>query len=96
MVVGQTDYAGTQADVAGPASCGGDEYLGRCNSLPAPAVVLADPGFVESQIIQPFDQLKVTLQGQGGVLTYPVKRGHKGPERHVVSQCNQRNLLHLA
>ena len=43
-------------------------------------MVLADPGFVIAQLVEAFDQLQVTLKGQGRVLPGGVKGGHKNPK----------------
>ena len=84
MVIAQAHDAGAEADVTGAACGGGDKYLGRGYGLPASAVMLADPGFVEPEVVQPLDQLQISLQGQCRVLTHPVKGGHKRPEGHVI------------
>ena len=83
-VVGQADYASAEANVAGAARGGSDKYFRRGDGFPAPTVVLTDPGFIESKIVQPLDQLQVSFQGQGRVLTYAVKGSHKSPKGHVV------------
>ncbi|HYW86507.1 MAG TPA: hypothetical protein VFB50_01955 [Chloroflexota bacterium] len=39
----------------------GQEQLGRGDVLPAGAVVLTDPDFVERELVQPGEQLQITL-----------------------------------
>jgi len=57
VVIGQADDASAQANMAGATCGGGNKHFRRGDSLPAAAVVLADPRFIESQVVQPLDQL---------------------------------------
>src|SRR5690349_15486913 len=88
MVVRQTDHTGAQPDGARPLSRGGEEHLRRRDELPSGAMVLADPGLVEAKLIQPLDELQVTLQGIGRIAADFVERGHEDAEaqmRHMAT-----------
>ena len=67
MVIGQAGHARAQHDV--PCALGGsrDHQFRRGNQLPAGRVVLADPGLVIAEVIEPLDQLHVAGEGQGGI-----------------------------
>jgi hypothetical protein len=93
VVIGQADCASAQANMAGATCGGGNKHFRRGDSLPAPAVVLADPRFIESQVVQPLDQLSISFQGQGRVLAHSVKGSHECPEGHVVSEHRHFFLL---
>ena len=86
MVVRQADDPGAQLDMPGPLGGGGHEHLGRGNRLPATAMVLADPGLVEPQIVEPLEQLQIALQTEGRVFSEPVKRRQENPELHPCGQ----------
>ena len=88
VVVGQRDHAGAQADVAGALGGGGDEDLGRRDQLPAGGVVLADPGFVVAELIEPLDQLQVAVDRQRGILAHAVKGRHENAEVHASVRCH--------
>ena len=82
VVVGQADDAGAEADVAGALRGGGDEDLGRGDQLPAGAVVLADPRFVVTELVEPLEQLEVAVQRQRGVFPDAVEGRHEDSEVH--------------
>jgi hypothetical protein len=80
VVVGERAHPGAEADVAGPLRGGGDEHLGRRDDLETRAVVLADPGLLEAELVEPLDQLEVAVEGEGGVLADGVERGQEDAE----------------
>ena len=84
VVVGQADHAGAEFDVLGAVGGDADENLRGGDDFPAGAVVFADPGFVEAEVVQPLDEFQVAFQGQGGVFAGPVERAHKDAELHTV------------
>ena len=53
---------------------------GEAISLPARGVVLADPGLVVAELVEPLDQLHVAGHGQRGVLADPVERRQEDAE----------------
>ena len=65
MVVGQAGDAGAEHDVAGALGRRRDGQLGRGDQLPAGGMVLADPGLVVAQVIEPLDQLHVAARWPG-------------------------------
>ena len=81
-------HAGAEPDVAGPLGGGGDEDLGRGDQLPAGRVVLADPGLVVAELIEPLDQLQVAVNRQRGILAHAVKRRHEDAEVHASIRCH--------
>ena len=83
MVVGQADHARAQAQVASALGGGGHKHFGGGDGFPAGAVVLANPGFIVAQMVQPLEQLQIPFQGEGGVFADPVERGHKYAEFHT-------------
>ena len=82
VVVGQADDAGAEADVAGALGGGGDEDLGGGDQFPAGAVVLADPGFVVAELVEPFEQLEVAVHRERGVFPDAVEGRHEDSEVH--------------
>ena len=62
---GRAEDAGTQLDMPRALGGRGDEHLGRGDRLPPGAMVLANPGFIEPEVVEPLDKLQVALQGQG-------------------------------
>ena len=73
VVVGQAGDAGAEHDVPGALGGGGDEDLGRGDQLPAGRVVLADPGLVVAELVEPGDELEVAREGQGRVVAHAVE-----------------------
>ncbi len=59
---------------------GGDEDLGRGDDLVAGRVVLAEPGFVEAELVEMLDQLQIALERERRVLADRVERGQEDPE----------------
>ena len=78
MVVGNRDHAGAEPDVLRVLRGDRDEDLGRGDDLVARRVVLADPGLVEAQLVEPSsrarDPGRCTRSG-------PRARGGTGPGR---------------
>jgi hypothetical protein len=62
VVIGQRDDAGAEPDAPGALGGGGDEDLRRVDDLEPCRMMLADPGLLESQLVQPLDQLEVAPQ----------------------------------
>ena len=80
VVVWQRDHAGAELDVL-RAFCGdADEHLRRGDDLPARAVVLADPGLIEAEVVEPLQQFQVSVQGQRRVFAELVEGGHERAE----------------
>ena len=92
VVVGQADDAGPQLDVARAFGGGGNEQFGRRDSLPAGAVVLADPGLVVTQVVQPLDQLHVPVHGQGRIFADSVEGPKEYAEFHAFGQVHCSHL----
>ena len=88
VVIGQRDDAGAEADVTGALGGGGDEDLGRGDQFPAGRVMLADPGLVVAELVEPFDQLEVAVDRQRGILADAVKRRHEDAEVHASVGCH--------
>ncbi len=53
---------------------------GRGDQLPAGGMVLADPGLVVAEVIEPLEQFDVAADGQRGVLAQPMERGEEDAE----------------
>ena len=82
VVVGQARDARAQHDVARALGGGRDHDLGGGDQLPPRRVVLADPDLVVAQVVEPLDQLHVSIDGERGVFADPVERGEKDSELH--------------
>jgi hypothetical protein len=80
VVVGEGNDAGSQPDIARALGGGADKNFGRRNDFIACRMVLTDPSLIEAQRIEPFDELKISVEGRGGVLLYRVKRSEKNSE----------------
>ena len=93
VVVRQADDPGAEADVAGAFGRRGHEHLGRGDGFPAGAVVLADPGFVVAEVVEPLEQLQVTLQRQGGILAKPVEGSQENTERQPLHERHDNVLM---
>jgi len=46
--------------------------------------MLADPGLVETQLVEMLDQMQVTLQGQCGVLAHGMEGSKEDPKAHSI------------
>src|SRR5262249_23526194 len=57
-----------------------DEDLGRADDLVARGVVLADPGLVVAQLVEPPHQLEVAVETRGRVFVHGMERGEEDPE----------------
>ena len=68
LVVGQRDDAGAETDVLGARRDVGDEQLGAGDDLVAGGVVLADPGLVEAELVEPLNELAIALETERRVL----------------------------
>jgi hypothetical protein len=66
VVVGQAADAGAEADGLRALGGGGDHQLRRGDDLPAGAVVFAEPGLIEVQPVQVFDQFEVAVERHRG------------------------------
>ena len=84
MVIGKADDAGAQLDVLGAVGGDADEDFRRGDNFPAGAVMLANPGFVKAEVVEPLHQLQVAFQGKGRVFAGPVERAHKDAKLHAV------------
>jgi hypothetical protein len=73
MVIGEAGHARSQHDVARALGGGCDHDLGGGDQLPPRRVMLADPHLVIAQVVEPFDQLHVAIDGEGGILADTVK-----------------------
>ena len=56
MVIRQAGHAGAQPDVLGALGRGGDDHFRRGDHFPAGGMVLADPGLVVAELVEPLDQ----------------------------------------
>ncbi len=83
VVVGQGDDAGAEADVPGALGGECDEDLGRADDLVAGGMVLADPGLVEAEPVEPLHQLQIALQALGRVLLVRMERRQKDPVAQI-------------
>ncbi len=72
-------------------SGGRDEDLGRGDDLVAGRVVLAEPGFVEAELVEMLNELEVALERERRVLTYRVERGQEDPELQSAVGVNNRH-----
>ena len=86
VVVWQADDAGAQLNAAGALCGGGDENLRGRDNLPAGAVVLTNPGLIEPQLVQPFNQLQIAFDGQGGVFANTVEWAEEDTKLHSVGK----------
>ena len=83
VVVGQRDDAGAEPDVPGPLGGEGDEDLGRADDLEPGRMVLADPGLVKAELVEPLHQVEVALQALGRVLLVGMERRQKDPVAEI-------------
>ena len=75
--------------------CGrGNEYFRGGDKFPAGAVVLADPGLVEAQVVEPLDQFQVPVYGQGGVFTHPVEGAKEYAKLHAFGKSHDFPSFH--
>ncbi len=79
MMVGQRDDAGAEADVFGALGGEGDKDFGRADDLKPSRVMLADPGLVKPELVEPGHQFEIALQALGRVLLVGMERGQKDP-----------------
>ena len=81
VVIGQAGDAGAQTDVARALDGGADEDFRRRDGLPAGGMMLADPGFVVAQLVDPLDQLHVARHRERRVLAHAMERRQEDAER---------------
>jgi len=62
VVVGKRHESHPEPDVLRSLGGGGDADLGRVDRLQPGGVVLADPGFVEAEVVEELAQLQVSLE----------------------------------
>jgi hypothetical protein len=79
IMVWQRNHAGAEADRFGAFRGDGDKQFGGTDQLPPRGVMLANPGFVETEAIEPLHQLQVPVHAGGGILIHWMKRGQEGP-----------------
>ena len=92
-MVGEADNAGAQPDMAGALCGGGNEQLRGRDGFPAGAVMLANPGFVITQIVQPLHQFQIPVNGQSWVFADSVKRPQEYAEFHALRQVHFAHLI---
>ena len=80
VVIGQGRHPSAEPDVLGALGGGGDEHLGAGDHLVAGRMVLADPGLLVGELVQPLHKLEVALDGQGRVLVDRVEGRDESPE----------------
>src|SRR5439155_540484 len=88
VVVRQADDASAKPDGACALGRGRQVHLGRRDDLPPSAVMLAHPGFIEPEMVEPLDQLHVTLECVGRVATNLVEGCHENPKLHPPRQSH--------
>ena len=80
VVIGQAGHAGAETDVARALDGRADEDFRRGNGLPAGGVMLADPGLVVAQLVDPFDQFHVACHAERRILADAVERRQENAE----------------
>ena len=83
MVIRQAGDARAKADVARALDGGADEHFRGRDGLPAGGMMLADPGLVVAQLVDPPDQLHVARHAERRVLADPVEGCEKDAEAHA-------------
>src|SRR5262249_20269656 len=83
MVIGQARHAGAEPDVLGALDGGADEDLRRRDQLPAGRVMLADPGFVVAEPVEPLEQFHVAREREVGIFAEAVERREEDAEGHT-------------
>jgi hypothetical protein len=99
MVIRQAGDAGAEANVPRALDCRADEHLGGGDDLPAGGVVLADPGLVVAEVVEPLEEFHVARHGERRVLAHAVERRQEDaelqtPMRHRSNSltCGKRTL----
>src|SRR5262245_51006633 len=82
MMVRQARDAGTEHDVPRALGSCRDHELGRRDQLPPSGVMLADPGLVIAQVVEPLDQFHVSGQRQRRILAHAMERSKEDAEFH--------------
>ena len=83
-MIREANHPGAELDVLGALGGGGDEHLRGGDRLPPGAVVLSYPGFVEAQVVDPLQQLHVSLEAERRVFSEPVEGGQEHTELQSV------------
>ena len=83
MMIRQAGHAGAEFDVLGAFGGGGDDQFGQGDQFPAGGVMLADPGFVVAQPVQPLEQLDIAVDRQRRVFPDPMERCQEDAELHA-------------
>ena len=83
-MVGEADNAGAQLDVLGAVGGDTNKNLWRGDDFPTGAVMLANPGLIEAQVVQPLHQFQVAFESQRWVFAGPVERPHKNAKFHPI------------
>ena len=68
MMIGQRRHPRAQLDAARALRDRCDEELGTSRRLPPAGMMLADPGFVVVELVQPLDELHIVLEGENRIL----------------------------
>jgi len=92
VVVGERDHAGAEANVPCAGREIGDEQLGAGDDLGAAGVMLADPGFLEAEVIEPFDQLAIAIEAGGGAFPVRVVGSQKDAEAQAGTEGHRPEL----
>ena len=85
MMVRDADHARPQHYPARARRRRSDENVRRGDYLPSGGMMLTDKSLVVTQMVKPFDQLKIALIGKCRILSGRVKRGKKDSEFHLKS-----------
>ena len=83
MVVGQRNDAGAEADVLGTLGGEGDEDFGRADDLEPRRMMLADPGLVKAEFVEPRYQFEVALEALGRVFLVRMERRQEDPVAEI-------------
>ena len=82
MVIRQRDHAGAEADRVCALARRGQEHLGRCNGLPAAAVVFTAPELLEAPRVEMLYEVEITLEQSGRTFAQRMMGCQKGAELH--------------
>ncbi len=90
-MIWQANNPGAEFDIFGTFRGGGNKQFRGGDSLPAGAVMLADPRLIKAEIIKPLQEFEVAFESQRGVLTQRVEGCHKNAEGHAFRKCHIQN-----
>lgn len=68
MVIGQRQHAGLQFNAPRSLRRGRNEQLRTRRNLLSPGMMLADPGFVVIELVEPLHEFQVMFEGQDRIL----------------------------